>query len=355
MFRLACLFTALAAVSAPVEITSPQDGGVYLDPELDVRVVVDWASEMADSVAYSLNGGAGVEAPRLDTDWYTYLQNDLHHGWSESPAPHTANVLWSAEVSGPTHEFVGPVVVDGVVYFVSDEESIARALDAATGGILWEYDVIDHVDDAVTVKDGMVYVPADSAWCLDAVTGERVWALKPPGYQKMNGTPAVVDGKACFTAVSPGCLVCMLNASDGTVYWLRELDEYTTGSVTIWQDMALVPTYEGPLYALDVSDGSTVWTNTDSEGGYWDTSPTVKDGVIYIGGEDYCVHAIDAASGQLIWETSIGGRVESTPAVHDGRVFAGCAFPQSGTSMNALSMEDGEILWTVPGEPHGSP
>lgn len=357
MFRLVCLFTALAAVSAPVEITSPQDGGVYSDPDLEVRVVVDWGSETADSVAYSLNGAAGMEIPRLDTDWYTYLQNDLHHGWSESPAPHSPEVLWSAAVSGPTHEFVGPVVVDGVVYFTSDEESVTRALDASTGEILWEYDVIDHVDDAATVKDGLVYVPADSAWCLDAETGERVWAYKPSGYQKMNGTPAVVDGMACFTAVTEivDLRVCMLDAMTGQLLWSRDIDHYTTGSVTIWNGLVLVPAYQGALYALDISDGSTVWTNTDSEGGYWDTSPTVKDGVIYIGGEDYCVHAISAATGELIWETSIGGRVESTPAVHDGRVFAGCAFPQSGTSMNALSMEDGEILWTVPGEPHGSP
>jgi outer membrane protein assembly factor BamB len=352
------ILVMLAAVSAPVEITSPQDGGVYSAPDLGVRVVVDWGSEMADSVVYSLNGGVGVEIPRLDTDWYTYLQNDLHHGWSESPAPHTPDVLWTAAVSGPVHEFVGPVVVDGVVYFVSDYESMARALDAATGEILWEYDVVNHVDDAVTVKDGLVYVPADSAWCLEAGTGQRVWAYKPPGVQKMNGTPAVVDGMACFTAVTEytQCLVCMLDAADGGVLWIRDLGTtYTTGSVTIWNGLVLVPTSGGPLYALDVSDGSTVWTNTDSEGGYWDTSPTVMDGVIYIGGEDYCVHAIEASTGKLSWETSIGGRVESTPAVHDGRVFAGCAFPEAGTSMNALSMEDGEILWTVPGAPHGSP
>jgi len=357
MFRLVCLLAATSAVSAPVDITFPQDGGVYPDPEMEARVVVDWGNEMADSVVYSLNGGVGVDIPRLDTDWYTYLQNDLHHGWSESPAPHSPEVLWSAAVSGPTHEFVGPVVVDGVVYFTSDEESVARALDAATGEILWEYDVIDHVDDAATVKDGLVYVPADSAWCLDASTGERVWAYKPQGYQKMNGTPAVVDGMACFTAVIEvvDLRVCMLDALTGQLLWSRDIDAYTTGSVTIWNDLVLVPTYGDDLYALDIEDGSTVWTNTDSEGGYWDTSPTVKDGVIYIGGEDYCVHAIDAATGGLIWETSIGGRVESTPAVNDGRVFAGCAFPHSGTSMNALSMEEGEILWTVPGEPHGSP
>lgn len=357
MFRLVCLCIAVGALGASVEITRPEDGGVYADPDLEVRVVVDCEDGMPDSVVYSLNGFPGVGMPRLDTDWYTYLQNDLHHGYSESPAPQTADVLWTAEVSGPFHEFVGPVVVDGVVYFVSDQESIARALDAATGGILWEYDVVDHVDDAVTVKDGLVYIPADSAWCLDAGTGERVWAYKPPGYQKMNGTPAVVDGMACFTAVTEiiEVRVCMLDALTGQLLWSRDIDSYTTGSVTIWNGLVLVPTYQGELHALDVSDGSTVWTNDDSEGGYWDSSPTVLDGVIYIGGEDYCVHAVDAATGELIWETPIGGRVESTPAVHGGRVFAGCAFPQGFTSMNALDAETGEILWTVAGEPHGSP
>ncbi len=40
-------------------------------------------------------------------------------------------------MTGDTHEFCGPVVVDGIVYFASDQQSTLFALDAYTVEILW--------------------------------------------------------------------------------------------------------------------------------------------------------------------------------------------------------------------------
>ena len=184
-----------------VSIVEPVDGETYTGDWLDLRATVTNDNILPDSVSYVLNGGNSVSIPRLCTDWYTYMANDLHTGFSQSPAPLEGTLFWAADsITGPTHEFCSPVVVDGVVYHVSDQQSTVFALNAVTGEVLWTYDVVDDVDDAVTWYDGRVYVAADSAFCLNAATGERVWSFKPSTSNfKMNGTPALGSGVAYFS------------------------------------------------------------------------------------------------------------------------------------------------------------
>ncbi|MBD3394891.1 MAG: PQQ-binding-like beta-propeller repeat protein [Chitinivibrionales bacterium] len=53
------------------------------------------------------------------------------------------------------------------------------------------------------------------------------------------------------------------------------------------------------------------------------SSPSIADGVLYIGGRDSCLYALDAATGHLLWKRKTRGWVDSSPLVHDGKVFAG--------------------------------
>ncbi len=56
------------------------------------------------------------------------------------------------------------------------------------------------------------------------------------------------------------------------------------------------------LYTLDAATGDTVWRfDTEMPLG---NSPTVADGVVYVGGYDKRLHALDAASGTHLWDYS---------------------------------------------------
>jgi len=336
-------------------ITEPVQGQTYTGDWLSVRAIVENDNQVPDSVVCMLNGGSPAIVPRLSTDWYTYMADNEHTGFSQSPAPLDATVLWTAPVTGDTHEFCGPVVVNGIVYFVSDEQSIAYALDAVTGTILWQYDVNDHVDDAVTVCEGNVYIAADSAWCLDAVTGQRVWAFKPsPGF-KMNGTPALGNGVAYFTHVPDwsSVQVFALDAFSGEVLWSVHLAGYTTGCLTLHDGVLYLPTYNGSLYALNAGNGQTMWTNSDASSGYWDSSPVYVDGMLYICGVDGVVRGINAETGVTEWERNLtmGVRyIAATPACAYERLF----FADQVDSFHCLSAQDGSTVWSVPGVQHGS-
>jgi len=53
------------------------------------------------------------------------------------------------------------------------------------------------------------------------------------------------------------------------------------------------------------------------------SSPVYADGVIYFGGDDGNVYAVDAHDGHQLWKRGTGGPVSSTPAVADRTVYIG--------------------------------
>jgi hypothetical protein len=67
--------------------------------------------------------------------------------------------------------------------------------------------------------------------------------------------------------------------------------------------------------------GSLVWQTW--LGDDIDSSPTVVDGVLYVGSDDSNVYAMDAVTGEVLWNTLTGGAVDSSPAVADGLVYVG--------------------------------
>lgn len=342
--------------SLGVSIVEPVDGGVYQEEWLSLRALVTNDNELPDSVVYSLNGGEQTTVPRLVTDWFTYMANDQHTGFSQSPAPLEGTLLWAADsITGPVHEFCSPVVVDGTVYHVSDQQSTVFALDAATGAVIWSYDVVAEVDDAVTWYDGMVYAPADSAFCLDASTGERIWSFKPSSSDfKMNGTPALGDGVAYFSYAPNwnSMEIYALDAYTGEELWCTLLPSYSTGCVTLDGSMLFVPTYNGSLYALQISDGQILWTNSSAPSGYWDSSPVVVDDVIYICDNAGYARGIQSVTGETIWEKYISSwYIAATPAFAYGRMF----FADQVDSFHCLEGLDGDQVWSVPGVQHGSP
>ncbi|NOQ22677.1 MAG: PQQ-binding-like beta-propeller repeat protein [Candidatus Aegiribacteria sp.] len=353
--NLGILLSAILIFTTNLTITEPVDGETYDGDWLSVRAIVENDNEMADSVHYSLNGEPVLEIPRLNTDWYTYMQNDLHHGYSESPAPTDNTILWTAPITGTEHEFPTPVVVDGLVYYPQNEGGDTLfALDAATGEVEWIFTGTGSTDDAVTVKDGRLYTASDSIWCLDALTGARIWAFGDANWT--GSTPVVSDGKVyCARRYSESRIYC-LDANTGIELWFSEVQGNTVSCMTVWQDMLFVPTYkysqyDGLLHALDAGTGDVIWENDDSYQGYWDSSPTVVDEVIYIGGYDGYLRAIDANSGETIWETDFGDGITATPAYHAGSLYIGSNYPPFA-SVNALN---GFFNWTSDFTIHGSP
>ncbi|MER5911896.1 PQQ-binding-like beta-propeller repeat protein, partial [Streptomyces sp. NPDC001982] len=53
------------------------------------------------------------------------------------------------------------------------------------------------------------------------------------------------------------------------------------------------------------------------------SSPTVADGVVYVGSDDNNLYAVDARTGKKRWAFPTGSAVSSSPTVADGVVYVG--------------------------------
>ena len=85
----------------------------------------------------------------------------------------------------------------------------------------------------------------------------------------------------------------------------------------------------GFLEAMDAKTGRTKWR-------YWtkpvESSPLLRNGILYIGSWDGNVHAIRAKTGRPVWKYQTGAKVNTSAAYSGGRIFIG---NQSGTRVRA--------------------
>jgi outer membrane protein assembly factor BamB len=110
----------------------------------------------------------------------------------------------------------------------------------------------------------------------------------------------------------------------------------------------------GPsVFALNATTGEQVWNYTRVT--WISSSPAVADGRVYFGGFDTNVTALDAATGAFVWNYTTGFMLAaSSPAVVDGVVYIGGGY---GYGFFALNATTGAKNWSflTGGEVHSSP
>jgi eukaryotic-like serine/threonine-protein kinase len=71
------------------------------------------------------------------------------------------------------------------------------------------------------------------------------------------------------------------------------------------------------------------------------SSPVAQDKVLYFGGDDGNIYAVDSETGRQIWKRTTGGPAPCTPAVANGIVYAG----SYDGKFYALNAQTGAIKW----------
>ncbi len=112
---------------------------------------------------------------------------------------------------------------------------------------------------------------------------------------------------------------------------------------------AYILTLDG-LFALDLSNGHAVWSNTSIHGL---STPAVFDGTLLFGGTDGRLHAVDAANGTEAWNVSLIAKplfsgITSSPKLLWDTAYVG-TFNESGGpgDVVALWATNGTVLWDV--------
>lgn len=95
------------------------------------------------------------------------------------------------------------------------------------------------------------------------------------------------------------------------------------------------------FYALDANTGILKWSYVGGAGFVY-SSPTYKNGVIYVGCIDNFVYAFNAVNGKLLWKTSLCSTgIESDAVIVDSTVYVGT----NEDEMVALNARTGAVKW----------
>lgn len=109
------------------------------------------------------------------------------------------------------------------------------------------------------------------------------------------------------------------------------------GTPALHKDVVIFDTDGGEVLAIDRESGNVRWRRS-LPGPLWQ-SPVVVDDVLLIGDCSGTMHAFDVADTDRrpreLWSKSVGGCIESTPAVYNGRIYFGTRAGQ----MHALAAD----------------
>lgn len=140
--------------------------------------------------------------------------------------------------------------------------------------------------------------------------GEIAWRvqLEPPVT-----TPFVTDGRALYIAFPEAQRVAAISTEDGTELWSVDTAGQSDHAPAVAGGIVYVQVRRGGLLALLASTGATLWIDPSDRA--LTATPTIADGVLWAGMRGRLA-ALDAETGELLGETSIGSRfVRLRPAV----------------------------------------
>lgn len=306
-------------------------------------------------------------------DWPSFQRSPRNDGYATSAAPTAEpSKRWTTTLSGAIGDQVA--VVDGTVYAATDDGTV-HALEAANGDERWAESLEGGRTQCPCVVDGRVVVGTDAGElvALNAANGKREWTAELAG--PVAG-PTAADGTV-YVGTSEDPTAYAVDATDGDELWSTGLGLDAVDYPAVTDDGVYIGaerSLEGELYALDPIDGDERWVHEGSRM----QSPTVIEGDIVapsltvevltasgvshrqFGFRGHVLSSPAATSDALFagstggrfaavdrgheWNTDVGGRPISAPAVTDEAVY----LTNGGPELVALAVETGDQRWSRP-------
>jgi outer membrane protein assembly factor BamB len=249
-------------------------------------------------------------------------------------------LAWTYTTKGHIEES-SPVVANGMVYIGSLDHKL-YALDAKTGAFRWAYTTGGPIRSSPAVSNGMVYVGSldHNLYALDATSGAKQWSYSTG--DGIYSSPVVANGILYFGS-DDGNLYA-LDAASGTKKWLYSTSAQIVSTPAVANDMVYFGSEDDYFYALDAGSGSMKWSK--NMGNAITSSPTVSlaDNIVYIISWTGTLSAFDMVSGAKDWDQSAGG-VGSTPTVANGVVYIG---DNVSYVLYAIDSTSGAVQWNYP-------
>ena len=281
--------------------------------------------------------------PNYDPNWPTIEPV----GELETVGNLRPQLLWNTKTDEPMRAV--PVLVGDVVYVNGYEQ--VYALNSDNGELLWRFETDDGLWGNLAVVDGAVYVGSldGSLFVLDAENGGLLWRYAPGSWVYGH---AVADEVVYISTADDH--VHALRAVNGSLIWRVHPGLLDSGPVAangaVYIAGYVEPSYDQALFALDTASGAILWSWFESDTAsffppdsgnavlaaglfLWkapELSPdsleadesevvasrqlltedpdspysslVVVEGMVYLAARSSDIYAIDALTGNLVWQ-----------------------------------------------------
>lgn len=220
-----------------------------------------------------------------------------------------------------------PVIAEDLVVVATDD-GFVHALSLIGGEEMWRYpaegDGLGSISAPLTYADGVVYVGTEDGivHLVETATGEARCSWDTSAGIVAN--PIVSDGAAYFPTRGNTIFVRPAGECNGAVP--DRLPLYGTETPVevppaIRGDRMYLPSGQF-LYSIDLRHNQHAWpaSTVDAES-VISAAPVVANDTVYFGTESGMVHAVDAETGEALWQWQTGNFVRASPVVLDGVVF----------------------------------
>jgi outer membrane protein assembly factor BamB len=186
--------------------------------------------------------------------------------------------------------------------------------------------------------------PERTSWTPEEVKGNLnpIW-YKPFEPYISQRVQIVAVNDVLYIATSKGLYA--LDAAIGAELWVYPTEQPLGHSPTISNGVAYVGGLDHKLHAVNAQTGQGLWTYTAGAG--FQTNPLVVNGIVYAGNRDgafYAIYAEGANAGQLAWKYQTDGPILYSAAYKDGVVF----FASNDSHAYALDALTGQLVWKSP-------
>jgi outer membrane protein assembly factor BamB len=216
-----------------------------------------------------------------------------------------------------------PVVADGVVY-IGSRNTHFYALDAQTGTTLWDFPAGREIDSSALARDGSVYFSTYNGLltALNTADGTLRWQHNSGGLQDRS-SPNISGDNVIGGASFPykHIFAVPVNATNpAPEAWRVQTDQfiYSSAAVDSATQNIFFPSDDGKIYAM-TTDGAALWPQPfGTVGGVFRATPAVANGKVYLSAGDYdwALHAVDAATGALVWNADMTPEPAYSPAFY---------------------------------------
>ena len=113
------------------------------------------------------------------------------------------------------------------------------------------------------------------------------------------------------------------NKDIGNIYWKFKTGGKIYGSPVIDDEGIYIGSNNGTLYALNKKSGTEKWQYNIGAVADLRGRPIIQGQNIYFSGYDRKVHGVNIKNGKQAWTFKAGGQIYSSPTVADGILYVG--------------------------------